>query len=173
VPDVQFIGAFNLEALQGFFGTLDPFSDHPPQWFLIDRLEPKLDAVAFATLPFGFYLSPLQIPDDYLSRIEQHTARDILFTEIGWPGSPGDPQYTPQSQFEYLARMTRLLDRMSQARLVIWTTLFDADPGTASFVTAQFQFLGLFDHADQPKPALDLWQQLVALPYRPPTASGN
>lgn len=166
-PNVQFIAAFNLEALQGFFGDLDPFSNHPPQWFLFDMLEPKVDALAFATLPFGFYLSPLQIPDDYLSRIEQHTAREILFTEIGWPGSDTDPIYTFTSQEEYLAEVARLVDRMTQARLVVWTTLFDADPELGQVITPAFRALGLFDYQDQPKPALDLWRQIVALPHEP------
>jgi len=166
-PEIQFIAAFNLEALQGFYGDTDEFSDHPPQWFLFDRLEPQLDAVAFATLPFGFYLTPLQLPDDYLSRIAQYTKRDILFTEIGWPGNSADSIYTPQSQVEYISEMARQIDRMPQARLVVWTTLFDGDPGTAGFVTESFQHLGLFDYMNQPKPALNIWKQLVDLPYRP------
>ncbi len=166
-PDVQFIAAFNLEALQGFFGTLDEFSNHPPLWFLLDRLEPKLDAVAFATLPFGFYLTPLQLPDDYLSRIELHTTRDILFTEIGWPGTDTDPTYTLQSQAAYISEMARLIDRTTQVRLVVWTTLFDGDPGTTGFATQGFQYLGLFDYVNQPKPALAVWKQLVDLPYQP------
>lgn len=166
-PNVQFIAAFNLEALQGFYGDLDQYSNHPPQWFLFDMLEPKVDALAFATLPFGFYTTPLQLPDDYLSRIEEHTTRDILFTEIGWPGSGTDPLYTFTTQSEYVADMARLIDKMTQARLVVWTTMFDADPEVGSVITPAFRTLGLFDYDDQPKPALDIWRQIVALPYEP------
>lgn len=165
-PEVQVIAAFNLEALQGFFGDLDEFSNHGPQWFLIDMLEPKLDAVAFSTLPYGFFIRAVQIPDDYLSRIELHTSRDILFTEIGWPGGSSEFIFTTQSQAEYLARMVQLVDAMPQARLITWTTLFDVDRDTPTLVSESFKSLGLIDDRDHPKPALDLWREVHNLPFR-------
>ncbi len=163
-PEVQFIAAFNLEAMQGFFGDLDEFSDHPPQWFIIDMFEPKLDAVAFSTLPFGFFIRSVVMPDDYLARIETHTSRDILFTEMGWPGNP-DSFQTPQSQAEYLARMMRLIGEMPQVRLVIWASMYDADPDFAFSQTPEFKFLGLYDYEDNPKPSLEVWTKIHDLPY--------
>jgi hypothetical protein len=165
-PEVRFFAAFNLEALQGFFGDLDEFSNHGPQWFLIDMFEPKLDAVAFSTLPFGFFIRAVQIPDDYLSRIELHTSRDILFTEIGWPGGSAEFIFTTQSQVEYLARMVQLIDAMPQVRLVTWTTLFDVDRDTPTLVSESFKSLGLIDDRDNPKPALELWREVHNLPHR-------
>jgi hypothetical protein len=167
VPDVQFYAAFNLEGMQGFFGDLDEFSNHGPQWFLIDMLEPKLDAVAFSTLPFPLFIRPVLIPHDYLSRIELHTSRDILFTEIGWPGDPNAPAHTPASQAEYLAEMVRLIDPMTQVRLVVWTSFFDPDLGDPDDLNEDFANLGLIDTQGNHKPALGLWEQLHKLPYRP------
>jgi len=166
-PDVQVFAAFNLEGMQGFFGDLDEFSNHEPQWFLIDMLEPELDAVAFSTLPFPLFIRPVLIPDDYLSRIELHTSRDILFTEIGWPGDPNAPAHTPASQAEYLAEMVRLIDAMTQVRLVVWTSFFDPDLGSPGDLNEDFANLGLIDTQGNHKPALAVWEQLHNLPYRP------
>lgn len=164
--EVLVFAALNLEALQGFFGDLDEFSNHEPQWFLIDLFEPKLDAVAFSTLLYGFYIRAVLIPDDYLSRIELHTSRDILFTEIGWPGAPGELVFTSQSQTEYLARMVQLIDAMPQVRLVTWTTLYDADRDAPILVSESFKHLGMIDALDHPKPILDLWREVHNLPLR-------
>ncbi len=166
-PEVQFIAAFNLEALQGFFGDLDEFSNHPPQWFIIDMFEPKLDAVAFSSLPFGFFIRAVVMPDDYLSRIELHTSREILFTEMGWPGDAEDPLHSPISQAEYLAQMMRLIDRMANVRLVVWASMYDADLDTPLAETPEFKKLGLYDHRDEPKPSLAVWTSIHNLPYRP------
>lgn len=166
-PNVQFFVAFNLEALQGFFAGLDQYATHPPQWFLIDKFEPKLDAVGFSTLPFAFYITPLQLPDDYLSRIERYTTRDILFTEVGWPGSPDSPLYTLETQRDYLIAMASQMDRTKQAKLITWTTMYDAEPDSVTLITNNFKILGLYNHLDEPKPALDIWKQIHALPYQP------
>ncbi len=165
-PEVLFVASLNLEALQGFFADLDEFSNHGLQWFLLDMFEPKLDAIAFSTLPYGFFIRAVQIPDDYLSRIELHTARDILFTEIGWPGGPSEFIFTTQSQAEYLARIVQLVDAMPQVRLVTWTTLYDVDRDTPTLVSESFKSLGLIDDRDHPKPALDLWREVHNLPFR-------
>jgi len=164
---VQFFVAFNLEALQGFYAGQDEFSTHPPQWFLIDKFEPKLDAVGFSTLPFSFYLTPLQMPEDYLSRIERYTTRDILFTEVGWPSSSDSPLYSFETQRDYLIAMANQMDRTQQAKLITWTTVFDAEPDSVTLITSNFKILGLFDHLDQQKPAFDIWQQIHGLPYQP------
>ncbi|NOT00716.1 MAG: hypothetical protein HOP29_08820 [Phycisphaerales bacterium] len=166
-PQVQVIAAFNLESMQGFFTDLDAFSDHEPHWFLIDMFEPKLDAVAFSTLPFPLFIRPILIPDDYLSRIELHTARDILFTEMGWPGDPLAPVHTPQAQAEYVALMARLLDNMSQVRLATWASLFDPDLGRPDDLHPDFRSLGLLDINDDPKLGLEVWKAIHDLPYRP------
>ena len=165
-PEVLFVAAFNLEALQGFFADLDEFSNHGPQWFIIDMFEPKLDAVAFSSLPYGFFIRAGQIPDDYLSRIELHPSRDILFTEIGWPGGSAEFIFTTQSQAEYLARMVQLVDAMPQVRLITWSTLFDVDRDTPTLVSESFKSLGLIDDRDHPKPALELWREIHNLPLR-------
>jgi hypothetical protein len=166
-PSVQVIGSFNLESMQGFFGELDEFSDHPPQWFLIDMLEPKLDAVAFSSLPFPLFIAPVLIPDDYLPRVELHTSRDILFTELGWPGDPESAAYTPESQAEYIAVMARQLSGMPQVKLAVWTSFYDPDLGSPDDLHPDFANLGLIRNDGEEKPGFDVWRQLHQLPYRP------
>ena len=63
--------------------------------------------------------------------------------------------------------MVRQLERMSQVRLAVWTTLYDADPTLDVFVTEAFKTLGLIDFFEQPKPGLEIWKQIYDLPYRP------
>jgi len=158
-PETQVMVSFNLEAIQGLLSSLGGFSDHGPQWFLLDMFEPELDAVAFSTLPFPVYYEPLQIPDDYLSRIQEHTDRPIVLSEVGWTSYEGAGS-DEEKQAEYLSLMTRQALRTPQLRVFAWTILFDAAEGSIFDLFPDFKFLGLLTADAMPKPAFTVYADL-------------
>lgn len=165
-PETQVMASFNLEALQGMLAFIGNFADHPPQWFLIDRFRPKLDAIAFSTLPFPVFFEPLQIPDDYLSRIQTHTDLPIVLSEIGWHTheAGGSDQ---SKQHDYLLTMIRRAAVTPQLRVFAWTIMYDAADGSIFDSFLDFKFLGMLSWDGQPKEAFPTWQELYRKPYVP------
>lgn len=169
-PDTVVMASMNLEAIQGLLSGLNDFSTHGPQWFLIDMFEPKLDAVAFSTLPFPVFYRPVQIPANYISQIQDHTTRPIVLSEIGWTTSLGAGSDQTQQQ-EYVAIMARQAMRTPQLQIMAWTIFFDADDGSIFDLYPSFKFLGLLSAGGDPKPAFATWTGLYQNPYVPPGGS--
>lgn len=165
-PDTLVLASFNLEALQGLLAGVNEYSDHGPQWFLIDRFAPKADGVAFSTLPFPVFYEPSQIPDDYLSRIQEHTDLPIVISEFGWH-SYEFSQSSETRQKEYLARMIRVADQTANLRVLAWTIIYDAAAGSVFDSFPDFRYLGLLTWDGQPKKGYELWQALAERPYVP------
>ncbi len=166
-PDTVVMASFNLEAIQGLLAGVNDFSNHGPQWFILDMFSPKIDAVAFSTLPFPVYYDPLQIPDDYLSRIQEHTALPIVLSEVGWHSNE-DSNSNQTRQREYLARMIRLANRTANLHVLAWTIMFDAADGSVFDAFPDFKYLGLLSWEGEPKEGFSLWEALYDNPYVPP-----
>ena len=165
-PEIQITVAFNYEALQGLFAGTEEYAADGPRFFLIDMFEPKVDAVAFSTLPWPVFPSPVNMPDDYISRIQQYTAHPILLSETGWTTTDVvDSNET--MQMEYVAVMARQAMRTPQVELMAWSIAADPPPGTVFDEFPTFLNLGLFRQNGEPKPALDLWLDLLNRPYEP------
>lgn len=162
-PETQVMASFNLEGIQGLFKGLNPLSDHGPQWFLLDLFEPKVDAFSFSTLPFPVFFGAVQLPDDYLSQIQDHTDRDIVLSEVGW-STAIEANSNQQQQTDYLALTARQALRFPQLRVMAWTILFDAEPGSIFDLFPAFSKLGLLEMDGNPKSALSVWTQLHDTP---------
>lgn len=165
-PDTQVMASFNLEALQGLLASLGGFADHPPQWFLIDMFEPKIDAIAFSTLPFPVFFEPLQIPVDYLSRIQTHTDLPIVLSEIGWH-TYAETGSTQEKQLDYLATMVRRAAVTPRLKVMAWTIMFDAADGSIFDAFPEFKYLGMLSWDGQPKASWSFWQGLHEKAYVP------
>lgn len=170
VPEVQFMASFNLESIQGRLSRITKFGNHPPQWFLIDQFEPQLDAVGFSTLPFPVFYEPLQMPTDYISRIQDFTDRPIVLSEIGWT-TAAESNSNEQLQLDYLSLMMRQAERTPNLRVMAWTIMFDAIDGSIFDLFPEFKFLGLLTANGIPKPAFTVWgrrfEQGVDPPFPP------
>lgn len=162
-PHVLVMPSFNLEALQGLLSGLNDYSTHGPQWFLIDLFEPKLDAVAFSTLPFPVLYRPIQMPKNYILQIQDYTNKPIILSEVGWTTSVQDGS-DEQQQREYVAMMTRQALRTPQLRVLAWTIYFDAADGSIFDAFPAFKYLGLLSPDGNPKPAFDTWVNLHSMP---------
>jgi len=165
-PETVVMPSFNLEAIQGLLRGVNPYSDHGPQWFLIDKFEPSLDAVAFSTLPFPVFYRPIQIPADYIPQIQRYTSRPIVLSEIGWTTSVQDGS-DEQQQAEYVAIMARQALRTPQLKVMAWTIFFDAGDGSIFDSFPAFKYLGLLTPEGQPKPAFTTWAYLFQMPFVP------
>lgn len=168
-PETVVMPSFNLEAIQGLLKGVNEFSNHGPQWFLIDMFEPKLDAVAFSTLPFPVFYRPIQIPENYISQIQDHTSRPIVLSEIGWTTST-DAGSDEQQQRDYIAVMARQAMRTPQLRVMAWTILFDAGDGSIFDAFPAFKYLGLLTPDSVPKLGFTTWAGVYQMPYVPPGA---
>ncbi len=167
-PDTRIAVAFNYEAMQGLLRGLDEYSADGPRFFLIDMFEPKVDAVAFSTLPWPLFASPLYIPDDYISSLQKHTTRPILLSETGW--TTADIVGSNETeQLQYVAIMARQVLRTPQVELMAWSISTDPPPGTVFDEFPTFLNLGLFRQDGQSKPAVSLWLDLLSRPYEPQT----
>ncbi|WKZ31177.1 MAG: hypothetical protein QY318_00175 [Candidatus Dojkabacteria bacterium] len=90
-PDVIFFTVFQYEAFLGnsyLSGKIDVYEE---DWYLLQELDGYMDLAVFTSYPSFDYPTPDQIPDDYYSRISEHSHLPVAFSEIGWPS---------QSQFE-------------------------------------------------------------------------
>lgn len=163
-PETQVMASFNLEGIQGLLSGIGGFADHGPQWFLLDKFEPEVDAFAFSTLPFPVFFDPVQLPDDYLSRITLHTDRPIVLSEVGWTTYAG-ASGSEAAQAAYLSLMSRQALHVDQLRIFAWTILFDAELGSIFDAFPAFRSLGLLEADGKPKIAWNVWRQLHAMTY--------
>lgn len=153
-PQTVITTTFQFEALNGL-------PDGVSQWQMLAALEPALDVVAVSTYPSSWFKSPAELPDDYYSRLQQHTSKPIVIAESGWP-SGGAPQYhgSPANEEAFLNRVTELTGSVD-LRLWVWWFLHDWNgQGYADM----FGTMGLYTSDGTPKPAWSTWQQIQGLP---------
>ena len=131
---------------------------------------PFLDALGLSSYPYAAWPDPAQVPLDYYERVRGTTGLPVLVVEGGWTSaSVSTVVSTPEKQAAYIRRQAQLLDR-AEALFVFQLTFTDLDlatfppplPANLSF----FAYLGLVDDDLNPKPALEVWDSLFALPRR-------
>lgn len=135
---------------------------------------PFLEEVGLSSYPYFGISDPGQIPNNYYSRLVEGKSLPVFVSEGGW--SSGSVQTgtvsftsTPELQAQYIRKQQLLLD---DARAIGWfqLTFTDIDinnipppiPGNLGY----FIYLGMVDISLQPKPALDEWDKLYALPLK-------
>ena len=137
-----------------------------------DRADfPFVDALGLSSYPFlGGYGEPESIPLDYYSRLVADDPLPELVLEGGWPSIPtGAVASTPELQARYIRRQAQILD--SAAALALFQITFtdldlSAAPPPPGSVLPLFAHLGLVDSALGAKPALSVWDSLLALDHQ-------
>lgn len=138
-----------------------------------DRADfPFLTALGLSSYPFlGGYSDPESIPLDYYSRLVAGAPLPELVLEGGWPSIPtGAVASTPELQARYLRRQAEILDSARAVGLfqITFTDLdLSATPVPPGSVLPLFAHLGLVDSALGAKPALAVWDSLLALDRDP------
>jgi hypothetical protein len=133
-----------------------------------DRMDfPFIDALGLSSYPWlGGYPTPEDIPLDYYTRLVADNPIPELVLEGGWPSVAAGPvASTPELQSRYVRRHGAILDA-AQAVAVFQITFTDLDlsaaPPPPESILPLFAHLGLVDSALGPKPALTVWDSLLA-----------
>lgn len=138
-----------------------------------DRADfPFLTALGLSSYPFlGGYSDPESIPLDYYSRLVAGAPLAELVLEGGWPSIPtGAVSSSPELQARYIRRHAEILDSARAVALfqITFTDLdLSATPVPPGSVLPLFAHLGLVDSALGPKPALAVWDSVLALDRDP------
>jgi hypothetical protein len=136
-----------------------------------DRADfPFVDVLGLSSYPFlGGYGEPESIPLDYYSRLVEGRPLPELVLEGGWPSIPtGAVASTPELQARYIRRQAQILDSAGAIALfqITFTDLdLSAAPPPPGSVLPLFAHLGLVDSALGAKPALAVWDSLLALEH--------
>lgn len=139
-----------LQGGTGFVGIAEDLADFP-----------FIRALGLSSYPFlGGYATPEAIPLDYYSRLTDGTGLRPVVLEGGWP-SEGFGS-SPAMQARYIAREAEILTH-ARGTILHQITFTDLDPNLAPNL-GPFSSLGLVDTLLNPKPALAVWDSLLALP---------
>lgn len=138
-----------------------------------DRADfPFLDAIGLSSYPYlGGFTQPEDIPLDYYGRLVAGQPLPELVLEGGWPSvAAGGVASTPEMQARYIRRQAAILDAAGAAAVfqITFTDLdLNAAPPPPGSSLPLFAHLGLVDSALGPKPALAVWDSVLALDLRP------
>jgi hypothetical protein len=131
---------------------------------------PGLDLLGLSSYPYFAWVDPNDVPAEYYSRILNGRSLPVMVVEGGWASENAGTYVTsPAKQARYLAKQARLLGAVSALGMIQLTptdidlTAFPADLRES---VRPFATLGVFDVTLTPKPALQVWDSLFALPRR-------
>jgi hypothetical protein len=133
---------------------------------------PFMEALGLSSYPYlGGFADPESLPLDYYARIRAESAVPVLVVEGGWPSiSVGAITSSPAEQARYFRYQARLLDS-ARAVALFQLTFTDLDlsaiPLPPGSILPLFAHLGLVDSALGPKPALAVWDSVLAVPLSP------
>lgn len=129
---------------------------------------PFMNVLGLSSYPYlGGFKTPADIPLDYYSRVKGQRALPVMVVEGGWPSASvrGAFSSSPESQAQYIARQSELLDSAS-ALGVFQLSFTDLDLGSfpkpLPAILPLFATLGLVDTNLKAKPALRAWDRTFA-----------
>lgn len=140
----------------GYVGIAQDFADFP-----------FVDAIGLSSYPYlGGFTAPESLPPDYYARLVPGHAVPTLVVEGGWTSvSLGGIVSSPALQARYLDRQALLLDS-ARSVAVFQLTFADLDLSAVSLppgsILPLFAHLGVVDSAFGAKPALAVWDSLLA-----------
>jgi len=129
-----------------------------------------VQVLGLSSYPYlGGFASPEQIPLDYYSRLANVAALPMMVVEGGWSsGSVPGVASSPDLQARYIRRQMQLAD---EAKLlgVFQITFTDLDltsfPVPSGSILPLFAQLGLVDASYRAKPALAVWDSVLAVRF--------
>lgn len=166
-PETLVFPTFQLEELQGLLPPGDP---QPPQWYLLNRFEPRLDLLAVSSFPALAFSGLEQIPGSYYARLASYTDRPIAIAGMGYPSGPGGAGAgTEEDQADFLRRV---LDNAQQLAMPLVVWFLSQDPAfTGEPPFDRLQHLGLRRQDGTEKPAWQAWEATARRPLAAPEAA--
>ena len=163
-PSTQVFPTFQFEDMQA---TLDTGTPTQPAWALVNRFEPKIDAIAVTSFPSFAFRTPDRMPADYFATLKARFQKPLILASLGWSSTASDfgtdAGEADQARFLGLALSQAESLQMS---LVVWYLGQDVDPP----VTPGFEPLagaGLLRPDNSEKAAWSIWRTYVNRPYAP------
>ena len=157
-PETLVFPIFQLEELQGLLPTDQPY---PPQWYLIQRFEPRLDLLAVSSYPDLAFPAAEEIPGSYFAQLQSYTDRPIVIAGTGY--SSGDDA----NENQQVAYLRRVLDGAQQLSMPLLVWLVGQDPTFTSDVSlGLLQHIGLLRQDGTEKPAWRAWLEASRRPLQ-------
>lgn len=162
-PNTKVFPTFQLEDLEGSFGTV-----HPPHWEVVDFFAGQLDVLAISTYPFlADTRSAADIREDYYSQLRDRFDGDILISETGYASMPVEGKVNVGTEEDQKAFLDRILrDAENNGFIgVIW--LAALDPAfVAEGATSVFRDIGLRKSDGANKLAWSTWEEWARRPQQ-------
>jgi hypothetical protein len=174
-PETEIFVSFQWDDLNNMFPQPEEGNRQrmSPNWEQIEIFEPNLDLWAISTYPYFVFNSGAEIPADYYTPILSRTEKPLAIAEGGFSSQPvGFAQGSPEDQVAYFNTVHTQLG----SRLAFWVnTLLDdfnldsyaeqmkkdgRNPQDAQNLSA-FAYIGLRNSDGSPKPALDVWDDML------------
>lgn len=145
----------------------------PYQGIAVDFADfPFMEELGISSYAYLGFDSPEEIPTDYYSRLIEGKDISAFVSEGGWTSESVTTDTrtfisSPEIQRRYFLRHAQLLSGIS-ATAYFQLTFTDIDlnhlPGDAPPNITYFAYLGLVDKSFQPKPALEIWDEIFEKP---------
>ncbi len=158
-PATLVFTTFQLEFVKGQASRTGV--SRPADWQPVVDVADAVDAIGFTTYPFFEFESPADLPDTYYSEIADHTAKPILFTEIGWTANPASPYTGSDTDQVDLIERLFVLTTGIDVRYAAYLAKNDFPTSLIGSGSAFFE-IGLRDPSGTPRPADAAWRAAVA-----------
>ncbi len=160
-PETKVFPTFQLEDLEGSFGTI-----HPPHWEVLDFFRGKMDALAISTYPFlGDVRSTADIREDYYSQLRARFEGEILIAETGYASAPVEGKVNVGTEEDQQAFLERILGDAEGNGFTAVVWLAALDPAFVSEgATSVFRDIGLRKSDGTNKLAWGVWEQWARRP---------
>lgn len=147
----------------------------------IAEVLPYTDLIAFSSYAYSSGLDPVSAPSYFAPIRNLAPDKPVAVAETGWPAEDVTPPFPtairsdPAAQERYVAWLLRQAEDLDML-FVAWFMPRDLDAFWDSTLAALpnaatlrlFRDIGLIDGDGAARPALALWRQELARPYRPP-----
>jgi len=131
------------------------------QWELLRRFNAKVDLIGLTTYPYQKFTTPDAIPDDYYSKLKQHTTKPIAFTEIGWSSTGTNTEKIQSNFLVKFLELTKGLDIEMVNWLFLHETTLSGIPG--HITNPEVTTIALKRADDSKKEIYDIWIELKEL----------
>jgi hypothetical protein len=157
LPETLIFPTFQLEEMKGLLPRGDPY---PPQWYLINRFEPRLDMLVVSSYPSLVYDDLNLMPESYYVELRAYTNRPISIAGMGYSSVSVLEGPVGNSEEDQALFLQRALDNAQQLEmpLAIWFVGRDVSfTGDASF--DQLASVGLQHQDGSQKHSWRIWQE--------------
>jgi hypothetical protein len=163
--DTLVFPTFQYEDMLGLISTGSPTL---PSWSLVNRFEPKIDALAISSYPSLVFNTITDLPLDYYDALAGRLDRPVVFASVGWnsqtdQGASLDPADSGQVAFLY--RVLSAAENLHASALV-WYLGRDPEAVPAGF--EPLARMGLQDAGGNPKSVWRIWLSALARPWAVP-----